>query len=84
MFYTMNKITSILLLLVAVLASAVMANEENSRPGGFYLRGEEEQDLIREVRAHCIHAWIVCCDVWTAVFSPIPFTLVYCSGAGGR
>jgi hypothetical protein len=45
----MNKITPILLLLVAVLASAVMANEENSRPGGFYLRGEEEQDLIREV-----------------------------------
>lgn len=83
-FYTMNKIMPILLLLVAVLASAVMANEENSRPGGFYLRGEEEQDLIREVRAHCIHALIVCCDVWTSAFSPIPFTLVYCPGAGGR
>lgn len=47
----MNKITSILLLL-AVLLSAVMAVQteaEEVRPGGFYLRGEEEQDLIREV-----------------------------------
>ena len=58
--YTMNKITSILLLLAAVLVSAAMANEEDKRPGGFYLRGEEEQDLIREVRAVCMHAWLDC------------------------
>jgi len=46
----MERVTSILLLL-AVLLSAVMAieNDNEVRPGGFYLRGEEEQDLIREV-----------------------------------
>lgn len=37
----------------AVLLSAVAAVEgdrEEVRPGGFYLRGDEEQELIREVR----------------------------------
>ena len=46
----MEKITTIVLLL-AVLLSTVMAVEKDDqmRPGGFYLRGEEEKDLIREV-----------------------------------
>jgi len=46
----MEKITTILIL-IAVLLSAVMAveMEDQARPGGFYLRGEEEKDLIREV-----------------------------------
>lgn len=79
----MQKITTILLL-VAVLLSAAMAirNEDEARPDGFYLRGEDEKDLLEEVsalaRLQSIQAHD--CDSHTFLLS----ILVASAGVGGR